>query len=110
MDVIAHTGAVRSGVVHAEDCEILAAADGDLGDVGHEVVGNARGVLAYATGGVGAARIEVTQDEDVPLWVGLVQVAQELLDEELGAAIRVGGADLDVLGDGHFLDQAVDGG
>ena len=46
MDVVAHAGAVGGRVVIAKDVDLLQLADSDLGDVGHEVVGDAVGVLA----------------------------------------------------------------
>ena len=61
-----------------------------LCDVGHEVVGDTLGVLADGAGLVRADGVEVAQKDNVPLLVGDVQVAQDLLNEELGAAVRVG--------------------
>ena len=46
VDVVAHAGAVGGRVVIAKDVNLLQLADSDLGDVGHEVVGDAVGVLA----------------------------------------------------------------
>lgn len=110
VDIVANTGTIGGGIVHPKDGEMLPATDGDLSDVGHEIVGDTSGILADLTGSVGAARVKVAEDEDVPLGIGLVQIAQKLLDEELGASVRVCGADLSVLRDGHLLDHPVDGG
>lgn len=41
------------------------------------------------TGRVGPDGVEVAEDEDAPVRLGLVQVPQDLLDEELGATVRV---------------------
>ena len=46
MDVVADAGTVGSGVVIAEDMDLFQLAHSHLGDVGHEVVGDAVGVLA----------------------------------------------------------------
>lgn len=46
VDVVAHAGAVGGGVVVAKDLNGLELAHGDLGDIGHQVVGDALGVLA----------------------------------------------------------------
>ena len=46
VDVVAHAGAVGGVVVVAEDLQLVAPADRHLGDVGHQVVGDAGRVLA----------------------------------------------------------------
>ena len=108
VDVVAHAGAVHRGVVGAEDGNLLTAADGDLGDEGEEVVGNALRVLADTPARVGADGVEVAQDGNAPFRVGGVQVAQHLLDEQLAAPVGVGGAGGEVLADGELRRVAVD--
>ena len=111
VDVVAHAGAVMRGVVVAEDVQLLQLADGDLGDVGHEVVGDVVGVLADEAALVGADGVEVAQQRDVQARVGLAVVHQDALDEELGGAVGVGGAaGREVLADGHGGGVAVHGG
>ena len=44
MDVVTHTGAVRGGVVVAKDVHLFQLAHSHLGNVGHQVVGDAVGV------------------------------------------------------------------
>ena len=44
VDVVAHTRAVVRGIIVAEHAQLFELAAGDLGDVGHEVVGNAHGL------------------------------------------------------------------
>ena len=111
VDIVTHAGAVRGGVVVAEDMDLFQLADGDLGDVGHQVVGDAVGVLADEAGLVGTDGVEVAQQGDVQLRVRLADILQNALGEGLGGAVGVGGlAHGEVLGDGHGGRVAVDGG
>ena len=111
VDVVAHAGAVRGGVVVAEDVHLFQLAHGDLGDVGHQVVGDAVGVLADEAGLVGTDGVEVAQQGHVQAGVGLADIGQDALGEGLGGAVGVGGGtDGEVLGDGHAGGVAVDGG
>ena len=87
MDVIALAGAGRGRVVVAVDGESLAATDGDLLNVGHEVVRDALGVLADAAGRVRAHGVEVPQEHHLPIGLGVLKVGEDVLDEELGAAV-----------------------
>ena len=111
VDVVAHTGAVGGGVVVAEDVDFFQLADGDLGDVGHQVIGDAVGVLADEAGLVGTDGVEVTQQGHVQLRVSLADIGQDALGEGLGGAVGVGsGTNGEILGDGHRGGVAVDGG
>ena len=110
VDVVAHAGAVGGGVVVAKDLNGLELTDGDLGDVGHQVVGDALGVLADQARRMGTDGIEVTEQHDVPLGVGGVDVHEDLLNHPLGPTIGVGRGLLGVLfGDGRVVRIAVDG-
>ena len=110
VDVVAQAGAVRGGVVVAEHHQLFAAADGHLGDEGHQVVGDALRVFADPAGRVGAHRVEVAQQGDVPAVVGRPEVGEDVLDLFLGAAVGVVGADLHLLDVGDGVVLAVDGG
>ena len=111
VDVVAHAGAVRRGIVIAKDVDFAALADGRLGNVGQQVVGDALGVLAHESAGVGSDGVEVAKQHDVPLRVGRVQVGENLLDHPLGPTIGVRGALLGAgLGEGQGVRVAVDGG
>ena len=110
VDVVAHAGAVGGGVVVAKDLNGLELTDGDLGDVGHQVVGDALGVLADQARRMGTDGIEVTEQHDVPLGVGGVDVHEDLLNHPLGPTIGVGRGLLGVLfGDRRIVRIAVDG-
>ena len=102
VDVVAHAGAVGGGVVVAEDVDFFQLADGDLGDVGHQVVGDAVGVLADEAGLMGTDGVEVAQQGHVQLRVSLADIGQDALGEGLGGAVGVGGGtNGEILGDGH---------
>ena len=92
MDVVPDTGAVVGGVVVAEDAQLLPAANGGLGDEGHQVVGNAPGVLAQQTGLVGTDGVKVPQQNHAPLGVGVGNAGENLLGHILGPAVGVGAA------------------
>ncbi len=108
VDVVADAGAVGGVVVVVEDAQLLKLADGDLGDVGHQVVGDAGGVLAHGAALVGADGVEVAQQHDAHVGVGPLHVGQDVLDLALGAAVGVGGLVLGLgLGDGARVGGAV---
>lgn len=75
VEVVAHAGAVGCRVVAAEYPDVGLPAGRHLGNIGHQVVGDAIGVLADPPAGVGADRVEVAQDGDFPLRVGVGDVA-----------------------------------
>ena len=111
VNVVAHAGAVRGGVVVAEHTDLLQLAYGHLSHIGQQVVRNTLGILADAAGFVGADGIEVAQQHDVPLVVARVQVGKDLLEHRFGPAVGVGGVVLRAaFGDGHELRLAVHGG
>ena len=110
VDVVANTGAVGGGVIVAKDLNGLELTDGDLGDVRHQVVGDTLGILADQARRMGADGIEITEQHDVPLGVGGVDVHKDLLDHPLGPTIGVGRGLLRILlGDGRVVRVAVDG-
>jgi hypothetical protein len=70
-----------------------------------------RGSFADAAALVGAHRVEIAQQGDMPTRVGDGHVTQDLLDDELAATIGVGGgAHREILADGHRGRVAVDRG
>ena len=85
-----HTCPVDGVEVAAVHGEFLPAAHGDLRHVGHEVVGDALGVLADHARGVRAHRVEVPQEGAAPVRVGGADVLDDLLHEVLGLAVGVG--------------------
>ena len=86
-------------------------ARGNLGDVGHKVVGDAVRVLADEAGLVRADGVEVAQDGDVEARVGLEHIAQNALRHDLGGAVGVRGlVQRGILGQGHGIGIAVYGG
>ena len=111
VDVVAHAGAVRGVVIVAVDLNGLQLTNRDLGHVRGEVCRNALRILAKQAGLVSANRVEVAQQHDGPGRISHVNVAQDLLLEQLGGAVRVGGAaSRRFLGDRQLLRAAVHGG
>ena len=111
MDIVPHAGAVWGGIIVSEYGEVVPAAHGHLGDEGHQVVGDALGVLADSAALMGAHRVEVAQQHHAPLRVRLGQIPQDLLAEILGPSVGIGAvAGLGVLGQGHLIVTGVDSG
>ena len=108
VDVVAHPGAVDRRVVVPEHPHEGVAPGGHLHDVGHQVVGDALGVLADAAAGVGADRVEVPQGQEPPARVAGRRVDEHVLDDELRPAVGVGGAAPRGLVDRDALGVAVD--
>ncbi len=108
MDVVAHAGAVRRGVVVAEHGELVAPAHCHLGKEGHEVVGRALRVFAEQAARVGAHRVEVAQRGQRHCRVGCGQVGQHVLHHQLAAAVGTGCGGRCVLAQWHAIRGAVD--
>ena len=87
VQVVADSGAVRGGVVVAEDAELFPTAHGDLGDERQQVLGLADGIFADFAARMGAHGVEVAQDRYAPVGVGGMQVVQHAFDDELGAGV-----------------------
>lgn len=66
-------------------------------------------MLPDAPGGVGANGVEVAQQDDAPFLVRGGQVAEDVLDDELGAAVRGHGLEGVLLIDGDVLGVAIHG-
>mmetsp|Transcript_33798 Transcript_33798/g.74904 ORF Transcript_33798/g.74904 Transcript_33798/m.74904 type:complete len:237 (-) Transcript_33798:114-824(-) len=109
VDVVADGSAIWSRVVTTPHAQEITLPQGHLLDVGHQVVGDADRVLTQVTTGVCADGVEVPEQQDAPLLVTDTQVAEHVLLEQLGAAIRADGLEGGVLGDGHLLGDAVHG-
>src|SRR5690625_8046828 len=90
MNIIAHTGAVRGGVVVAKDLDLRALTGSHLHDKGHEVVGDAARRFADKSARVCTDRIEIAQAADLPAGVALIKIAQHFLDDELSMAGGIG--------------------
>ena len=80
VDVVTYASAVVSVVVVTEHTELCTLTNGCLCDVGHEVVGDTIGVLTDGTALVCTDGVEVTEQHDVPLVVGLLDIHQYLLE------------------------------
>ena len=104
MEIIPNAGAVGGGIVIAVDGQMIPLTDGNLGDIGHQVVGNAVGCFADQARGMGANGIEVPKQYGRQLLVCLAGIGENLLDHQLGGAVGVGGgAGGHILGEGGLI-------
>ena len=111
MDVIAHAGTVGGGIIVAEDAQLVAHARRCLADEGHQVVGDAGGVLADQAALMRADGVEVAQQHHCPLGIGKGYIAHNALAHPFGPAIGIGALTHgQTFVEGHFLAVAVHGG
>ena len=104
VDVVAHAGAVGGGVVGSEDLGGLALGE-PVEDHGDEVEGgHVAQVVPAGSGDVEVAQAGPAQSP------GLLGVGHHPLPDELGLAVGVDGAAVDVLGNNLHRGHAVDGG
>ena len=111
VDIVAHAGAIGSGVVVAEYGEFGQFAGSHLANVGQQIIRNTVGLLADAAAGVCADGVEITQQNHTPLRVGRVEVGHHALHHLFGCAIGIGGfADGGAFGNRHGVRVTVHGG
>ena len=91
MNVVAYAGAVMGRVVVTKHLKLGQPANGHLGDIRHQVVGNAVRIFADAPRGMRPHRIEIAQQRDMPLRISRRNVTQDVFEHPLGAPIGVGG-------------------
>src|SRR5271154_3832449 len=110
MDVVANAGAIGSGVIMAEDLDVLAQAEGDIEHQGNDM---RLGLVRFAARPVGvdhrAGDVEVTET-GVAQAVDLIDPSEHMFDEKLRLAISIGGLEPGVFADGHAFGVAVNGG
>ena len=70
IDIIPYTRTVRGRIVIAEDWKFFEFSHGHLGDEGKEIIRQAVWILADGAAHMGAYRVEVPQQDDVPFFVG----------------------------------------
>src|ERR1700752_2373672 len=86
VDVIAHAGAIRCGIVVAKNSDVIDFVLCRLQDEWDEV---SFGMVAFTSIDTGAGSIEITQSNKLQL-IAVVVVSHDALDEELGPSIRIG--------------------
>ena len=69
MDVVPDTGTIGRGVVIAKHMDFFKFSHRDLGNIGHQIVGDAVGVFSYQAGGMRADGIEVTKQRYIQLGI-----------------------------------------
>jgi hypothetical protein len=101
----------------AEHKELLTLTSGDLSKERQKVEGNTLRVLTHDASGVSTARVEVSQQSTVPLLelltsllqvvaLSIDEVADNILDHGLGAAVCVGRSNGAVLGNGNHVRES----
>ena len=109
MDIVSDAGAVMGVIVIAVDAQEFPAADGNLGDVRHQVVWDTTGIFTDAAGIVSTDGVEVAQQDDGPLRICSRHTGQDLLGHVLGPAVRVGAiAGAGSLAQGHLVVTGID--
>ena len=91
VDIVADAGSVGSVIVVSEDMDDGKLADGYLGNIGQQVVGDALGIFADQAALVSADGVEVAEQDDLPFVVALPQVGEDALLHGLGGAVGIGG-------------------
>ena len=90
VDIVAHTGAVRSVIIIAEYAELLALSYSHLSDIRHQIVRNTVRIFTDSARWVSADRIEIAQEHHIPFRVSLLHVHHHLFEHRLGLTVRVG--------------------
>ena len=98
VQVVALAGAVRRGIIAAEDGQLLELAGCDAADVGHEVVGNSVRIVAQQAGFMRADGIEVSEQHRAEIGMRSHIVGQDALDHDLRPSVGAGR-----LQGGHFF-------
>ncbi|MCY1546973.1 hypothetical protein D9M68_830040 [compost metagenome] len=108
MDVVTNPRTVLSGVVVSENRKLLKLPDRHLANVRQEVIGDSVGVFTNQPTFMGTHGIEVPQQCNAPAGVGVCEIAQQLLDHQLRAAVRVCRcAGREILADRHLFRFAI---
>jgi hypothetical protein len=89
VDIVADRGAVFGGVVVAEDGEVGTTADGDLGEVGEEIVGDTEGVFAEGAAWVGSCGVKVAEGGGFPGWVCGYKVLDDVFAGDFCSAVGI---------------------
>ena len=110
MDIVPDAGAVVGVIVIAEYAQSFPSAHGHLGDIGHQIVGNALGILTDEAAVMGADGIKVPQQHHGPRLIRKGNVPKDLLTHILGPAVGIRAiAGTGGLPQGHFIVPGIDG-
>ena len=89
VDVITDGGAVFRGVIVAEDGEVGPTADSDLCEVREEIVGDAKGIFAEGTAGMGAGGIEIAERGSFPGGICGHKVFNDVFADDLCSSVGI---------------------
>ena len=107
MDEITHARAVRRIVVRPKYGEGGSLADSHLGDEWHQIVRHTGRAFANKAAVVSANGVEVAQHNCREVGLRTAKVLKDVLDDQLGLPIRIGGGALCGLGDGLGFRVAI---
>ena len=99
VNIVTNSGAIGRRVIISPNVEARTLAHRDLRNERHKIIGDTLRIFADEAGGMSAYRIKVAKTANTPLWVGPVQVKENLFYHQLAAAIGIGGPR------GHGLDK-----
>ena len=89
VDVVTNSSSIVCLVVVSEHLNMVPSSDGNLRNVGDQIVRNSSRVLSDSSTRMRADRIEVAQERNVPRAVRDVQIAKNLLDNILRAPVWI---------------------
>ena len=90
VDVVANARAIWGVVVVTKDVNSFALTHSNLSHIRYQVIWNTCRIFSDEARLVSANRIEVSKQDNVPLWICGVNIGQNLLNHPLSPAIRVG--------------------
>ena len=90
VDVITNTSTIRSIIVIAEYTQLLSLAYSHLRDIRHQIVWNAIRILTNLTTLMRTDRIEISQQNYIPILICLLHIHQHLLQHRLGLTVWIG--------------------
>ena len=107
VDIVPDSGSIASGVVVSEHPQSLKFANGNLRNIGHQIIGNPVGIFPDPAGWMRSNRVEVSQQGHTPTRIRGDEIRQHLLDHQFGPSIRIGRTHRKVLSNWHSVRIAV---
>ena len=89
MDIIAHACSVRCVIIITEYTETFQFADSYLCDIRHQIVRDTFRILTDQSALVCSDRVEISQEDNVPLRISRMQVSQYLLQHPFCPSVRI---------------------
>ena len=90
MDIIADAGAVVCIIIVAKHTQLRPFADCNLRHIGHQIVGNAVGILADQAALVRTDRIKIPQKNHIPRRICFLHIRHDLFQHGFCPSVRIG--------------------